>query len=158
MARPIHEAIADLYETVPSAREANGLVSQGRIAEAEAVLGVVFPQSYRSFVHRHGGWTVGGYEVSGLLPDEFARSAESEGEYAADVVRVTRFEREAMNLPPHLVVLLREDDGAMYCLDTSRQDAEEESPVVALEIGSDEFEDFSPNFIEFLLTMEENHR
>jgi hypothetical protein len=147
MSRNILEATAELYLLVPELRTSTMGASRERIELAQSALGVEFPPSYCDFLQRHGGFTFhGGFELAGLCPFD-----DDQANYAADVVRLTKFERDGSGIPSQFVVLLNEDYERVFYIDTSQRDAISECPVVVFTLGDTEPSDYADNFVEFLL-------
>jgi antitoxin YobK len=94
------------------------------VERAEAVLGVRFPPSYRTFVRELGAGDVAGEEFYGITSDEFVDSSVPNG------IWLTLREREDSGLPEHLVIVYEDDEGDYYTLDTSKEGSESENPVV----------------------------
>jgi hypothetical protein len=137
----LRDAIAD--------RPYAGPVAEADIAGAEAVLGVRFPRSYRIFLKHFGAvWLPHGYEVAGLGP---GRGTDPEPPLWSHVVDGTARVRRASRgqLPQEYVRV--SDDGAdcAFYLDTRREDAQGECPVVVLGPGRDGGM-LAPSFVEFV--------
>lgn len=98
-------------------------VSQDMIQQAESMLGVRFPASYRAFLATYGAIEIDCGSFAGLTP---------EGKVGddGDVVSFTRYAREHYRLPDPYVALDFQDGDFWLCLDTSQVDAQGESPVV----------------------------
>lgn len=102
------------------------------VARAEAALGLTFPPSYRQFLLDLGSGDVAGFEVYGLVDDDFVDSA------VPDAIWLTLEERESNGLDPRFIIIGALGDGTYDCLDTAHLDASGEAPVVQL---SADFED-----------------
>ena len=85
------------------------------IAAAERALGVRIEGGYRQFLKRFGWGGAGHIEIYGLG---------AEVPFHLDVVRVTQSEREEMEprLQRHLVPVMNDGGGNLYCLDTQMTD------------------------------------
>jgi hypothetical protein len=116
------------------------------VARAEAALGLVFPPSYRQFLLELGCGDVAGFEVYGVVDEDFTESA------VPDAIWLTLEERQSAGLDPRFVVIGALGDGTYDCLDTAHVDAAGEAPVVQL---SADFEDpvkLADSFGEYFLT------
>lgn len=89
----------------------------------EREVGVVLPRSYREFLHRFGSARLAGQEVFGLPRHGLW----------GDVVFMNQLLAPA--LPPGYVMVSRDGEGRVYCLDTSRMGPDGECPVVLLGRG-----------------------
>ncbi|SAI25821.1 SMI1 / KNR4 family [Bordetella ansorpii] len=98
-------------------------VSQDMIQQAESMLGVRFPVSYRAFLATYGAIEIDCQSFAGLT---------TEGKVGddGDVVSFTRYAREDYRLPDPYVALDFQDGDFWLCLDTSQVDQQGESPVV----------------------------
>ncbi len=92
------------------------------IRDAESELCVVLPDSYRAFLGEFGWGRFAGWELYGLGVDVPA---------SLHLPSVTLDERRRFLplTPPHLIPILNNGAGDLYCLDTSRL-MEGECPVV----------------------------
>jgi len=104
-----HE-LAELLEKNPSKSFGRG-VAEAEINTASARLGVSLTGSYRLFLQRFGWGGVGSLELFGLgadVPPYLSLTA------------MTRSEREEMSpaLPKHLIPLMNDGGGNLYCLDS----------------------------------------
>jgi hypothetical protein len=115
------------------------------VARAEAALGLRFPPSYRQFLLDLGAGDIGGFEVYGLVDDDFDDAR------VPDAIALT-LEARRNGLEPRYVLIGTLGDGSHDCLDTGHPDASGEAPVVQL---SSEFEDpvtLADSFGEYFLT------
>ena len=106
----------------------------------------MFPPSYRQFLLELGCGDVAGFEVYGLVDEDFVDSA------VPDAIWLTLEERRSSGLDPRYVVIGALGDGTYDCLDTAHVDAAGEAPVVQL---SADFEDpvkLADSFGEYFLT------
>src|SRR5262245_51085915 len=94
------------------------------VAKAEAALGLVFPPSYRQFLLDLGCGNVAGFEVYGLVDDDFTNSA------VPDAVWLTLEERRVAGLDPRFVIIGALGDGSFDCLDMAHPGGDGEAPVV----------------------------
>jgi len=106
--------------------EFSGPVDDAKIREAESALGVTFPPSYRDYLRRYGAMEVDGRSFGGL-------SAAAAVGSVGDVVAFTRHARADHGLPVRYVAIDFQDGDAFLCIDTGRQDADGESPLVLVE-------------------------
>jgi hypothetical protein len=93
------------------------------VAEAEAVLDVSFPPTYRQFLRQLGQVALFGDVMYGI-PGERTM-------FWTDVVEMNSFQRRSRGLLPHLVVFWLEEHTypAYLVIDTSLRDAAGESPI-----------------------------
>ncbi len=101
------------------------------VAKAEAALGIGFPPSYRQFLLELGAGDIAGFEVYGVVNDDFDDAR------VPDAIALTLDARRA-GLDPRYVLIGTLGDGSHDYLDTAHPDASGEFPVVQL---SSEFED-----------------
>ena len=114
------------------------------VARAEAALGLRFPPSYRQFLLDLGAGDVGGFEVYGIIDDDFADAR------VPDAIALTLDARRS-GLDRRYVLIGTLGDGSHDCLDTGHPDVSGEAPVVQL---SAEYEDpvtLADSFGEYLL-------
>jgi hypothetical protein len=136
------DELAALLERNPSKSLGQG-VSELEIDTASAQLGVKLAGGYRLFLRRFGWGGVGSIELFGLgadVPPYLSLTA------------MTRSEREEMSpaLPVHLLPLMNDGGGNLYCLDSRSAG---EPPVVFWDhtLGAQqEPMQVAPNFIEWL--------
>jgi hypothetical protein len=115
------------------------------IEKAEAALGLKLPPSFVDFLKRHGGATIGGEVVNGLLGLEFEEAV------GPDIVYNTLFDRQR-GLGHDLIVLVDNDGDEMFYLDTGTVDVDGENPVVRVLIEAPhDREKYASTFAEFLL-------
>jgi hypothetical protein len=115
------------------------------VAVLEGSLGVSLPPSYAGFLTSYGALGVGDSFVSGIIDDDALDRT------GGSVLGDTLWFRGHDNFPRGFVVVGKHEDGA-YCLDTTRQTANREYPVVNFEFGSTQHE--SPvalNFEDWLI-------
>lgn len=89
----------------------SGPASVGKIAHAEAILGVTFPAAYREFLERYGQGSAGSSEIYGLSSGDAEPGMDS-----LDVVHMTLSNRK-YGLPQDLVVVYSLGNGEDYVLD-----------------------------------------
>ena len=135
------EVAAALRENPMS--QLGGGATDGEIARAEQDLAVALPLSYRRLLGEFGWVAIPGYfELHGLgagVPSHL------------NLVGVTLAERSQFMspTPTHLIPIVNDGAGNLYCLDTSRNDAED-SPVVLQDHEIDEIHDVAESFLEWL--------
>jgi hypothetical protein len=122
-------------------------VVEAVVADAETVLGVRFPPSYRQWLLRYGSGYLATYELQGLAPD-LPSQRDPEEVYVGDVVYTALLNR-AEGLPLHLLEILSYEGDEVYYLDLSSGDGE--APVLCREAGYHELHTVAPSFAEFLL-------
>ena len=146
--------ILDRLTAVLEQAESFGPVSSERIDAAERALGVIFPNSYRTYLRAFGASLGTGYEFAGL-PDE---PKPGETPMWSDVVlRNTQIQRSCRGHIAATLVAISDDgcDDTFY-LDTSALDSEGECPVIALGPGRD-CELVARSFVDFVENVAANH-
>lgn len=138
----VFEDVAEVLRAHPQGDLGEG-ATDDEISRAETDLGVVFPESYRRFL-RDFGWAgvSGHFELFGLGPGVPRHLY---------VVGMTRSERSDF-MPPtphHLIPVLNDGGGNLYCLDTARDNGED-CPVVRQDHESGELSEVSSSFISWL--------
>ena len=119
------------------------------IEEAEEILHLQFPITYKTFLEKvgHGG------PGSAFIPGIYVESIE-ELESSGIVYGVLN-DRKSLNYPHNLVGIYDVGEGTTYCLDTSQFDENGECPVVVWPIGGYEetpiLEIINKDFGEFFL-------
>jgi hypothetical protein len=98
--------------------------SEDSIKNAEKKLGVIFPSIYKKFLREFGAGLFGGSQFYGVVESQ---TGESQDEDMLSVVGQTLYARKNYGLPNHLVLISELGNGAVYCLDCSK---EKESPVI----------------------------
>lgn len=125
-------SMADLQEAmrIVAANPGRGFFAGPRDAElvaaAERALGGRFPPTYREFVIRLGAGNFGGFEIYGVINDEFEVSSVPNG------VWLTLNERRESDLPDEFAIVGSTGDGDYYCVDVRNG---EESPVSVYQPG-----------------------
>jgi hypothetical protein len=102
----------------------HGPKPESLIRLAEETLGLSFPPTYRTFLSRYGCGGVEGFEVYGLVSDDFVHSG------IPDAIWLTLDERETGGAPPSLIFVAHTGDGGYYAIDVSLKTPNGESPVV----------------------------
>jgi hypothetical protein len=145
----LNEAL-DVLERNSDSTHLVGPASDSTIELVEARLGVILPPSYKTFLARVGGGSIGGYDIYGVMPD-----AEAPG--SPNVIWGTETARASFGLPHQFVPLVEFDDSSALALDTGRTAQDGESPVVRLWPGEEGDRlidrDAAPNFGAFLLDL-----
>jgi len=115
--------------------------------KAEAALGIRIPPTYRDFLLRCGDLTFGSMEIFGLFPSDFESSC------IPDAIWYTLDNRRLFNVAPTLILVQPSGYGSDYAIDTSRTNADGDSPVVEVYINEDEtpWQDVAEDFGAFLL-------
>jgi hypothetical protein len=91
---------------------------------AESTLALRFPPTYRKFLEELGCGDAAGFEVYGLINENFANSSVPNG------IWLTLKHRRSSDLPASFVVIADTGDGGYYAIDTAQRDEDEESPIV----------------------------
>lgn len=100
-----------------------GRKSEGLIAAAEKVLNLRFPPTYRAFLKDFGCGDIAGFEVYGVISDDFENSG------IPDAVWITLKMRKSDGLPLSMVLIAESDEG-YYAIDCARDSANDEHPVI----------------------------
>ncbi len=124
----------------------DGQKSEGLVAKAESALGIRFPPSYRSFLLDYGCGGFDGFEVYGLIDENFIDSSVPNG------IWLTLNERSGIGLEKNFVIVGSGGDGTYLALDTGSQDENGEAPVVRLSVEGEKFEIVAPSFGSYLLS------
>ena len=128
-----------------------GGVSDEIIQNAEATIGFPFPESYKLFLRTYGQGYIGDYYLILGLTDPDRSDA------LKDCVAVTERLRKDVSedFPKHFIAFVS-DNGEMYfCFDASKEEAENEYPVVryfpfeGVETGFSNFSEFVKYAIAF---------
>ena len=122
-----HDGIADFY----------GGQSEDEIAAADARLGFALPPTYRRFVAEHGAGEFGPADFLDVTGED-------------SLTLKVRAEGTAVSLPEPFVLVLVDDDGIYFALDTSQTGASGEAPMVVWIPGTPPpDETFDPIFEDF---------
>jgi hypothetical protein len=123
-----------------------GGVSDEWIGRAEAALGLHFPPSFRYYLRKYGGGSIGGEVLNGLLGIEFDDAC------GPDIVYNTQLDRTQSGLDPSLIVLVDNDGDEIFYLDAGHVDQGGESPVIRVVIEEPTARQrYAESFAEFLL-------
>jgi hypothetical protein len=91
--------ITDLMAASPKRKYFAGAMTEERIREAEALLGISFPGVYRAFLAAHGSGSIGSFELYGITGNALNNAV------VPNAVGLTLQERELSNLPSDYVVI-----------------------------------------------------
>lgn len=124
----------------------DGEKAEDLVVLAENALGVSFPPSYRSFLRDYGCGGFDGFEVYGLIDENFVDSSVPNG------IWLTLNERGGIGLEKKFVIVGSGGDGTYLALDTGSCDSNGEAPVVRLSVEGEKFEIVAPSFGRYLLS------
>ena len=120
------------------------------IAEAEHILKVTFPPSYRRFLEQLGECDIEGEEFYGVWRHR------DDPTQLMGTVHFTLQDRDDVDLPPAMLVLQYDGMGGTYVLDTSQPDQDGEAPVLAYQppwvANGRPLEPIAPSFGHFALS------
>jgi hypothetical protein len=150
MSQDDYDRASELIRQHPEAADFVGPCPAKLIAQAEARLGLRFPDSYRRFLREYGAGNLAGVEIYGVIDDQFEQGG------IPDAVWYTLNLREEFDLPEHLLGIHDLGDGELYFLDLSARAAE--APVLIYHPGADSQEqqsdqvapDFGPFFLQLV--------
>ena len=113
--------------------EFNGEVSSSLIELAEQKLDLTFPPSYCAFLKKFGCGDLNGFEIYGIIDDDFENSS------VPDAVWLTLQERK-QGLQHQYIIISDSGDGGFYAIDTSKHGPAGENPIILLDPnGNTEF-------------------
>src|SRR5919109_4743027 len=95
------------------------------IEQAERLLGLTFPPSYREFLARLGAGDLAGEEFYGIIP-----GLDMNDPTVPNMVGITKELHNAGTLPADMVVIGSTGYGPYYVIDTGRPDPRGEAPVL----------------------------
>lgn len=144
------ERFFQLVEANEADSDFEGEKSSELIEKAEKVLGLAFPPTYRAFLKRYGCGDIAGFEVYGILHENFNDSG------IPDAVWLTLDERRSANLPLSLVLVSDVGDGSYYAIDCGSRNDEGDCPVVIWTQGGIQTEQVHSDFGEFARIRLEN--
>lgn len=128
------ESIVLLHEVMGSA-ECAGCLSEESVSEAELVLSVSFPPSYRDFLLNFGAAEVGFYRIAGIAAEQAMLTPPR---WLNVVTHSNQLRRSFGDLLPRGHIAISDDGGEnKFFLDTSTSNSEGECPVVVLGPGRD---------------------
>lgn len=119
----LHQAFS-IIEKHKAASDFYGENRDETIREAEKILNISFPNSYRIFLKTYGAGDISGCELYGIIGKFETPSS------VPDMVWLTLQERNDGNLPKDCIVIYMDYDGLYYALDCSIVNKYSESPVV----------------------------
>lgn len=124
------------------------------IQQAESILSVTFPKSYRDFLKRFGQLGIGGEAIYGL-DDKEEYDIYRDENIVCNTLDERKFDYEDP-FPLSFVTIYNLGNGEKFCLDTAKMNKEEECPMMAWYFGrieslkddvGEDFGDFLLNFI-----------
>jgi len=137
--------IVQKVESLPEDITWNGPATDSHIKSVATELNCKFPSTYRDFLRLTGGGGIESLWISGIEADDVL--SESFGSVYGDTILY----REEWNLPPHLIIIQRDqDDNEPFCLDTSNFKGDE-CPVVLYYSNTGKTENISDNFALFYI-------
>ena len=113
----------------PSEYSIDGQYSDEEVENAEKILSITFPRSYREFLKKHGNVDVKSLDVMGLSRYNYQNSG------YGGLVWCTLKNREDFSQPKHIITIEHMGDGSYYALDLSQMNDDNECPVVVWPIG-----------------------
>lgn len=122
-----------------------GPKSESLVAKAESFLNVVFPPSYRSFLLEMGCGDINGFEVYGLIDDNFEKSSIPNG------IWMTWNLRSTIGLDHKYLIIGEGGDGTFHAIDTSIRTDSDECPVVRLSLDGKQSQHLENSFGDYFL-------
>ena len=119
----MYESAIQLMQQHPDMMYFCGPCHEGAILEAEQVLNLRFPESYRRFLSEFGAGSFGGFEIYGVICNREAQAS------VPNTVWLTAKLRQEVELPDQFVVVSDDGMGGYICLDCSSSSLKE-SPIV----------------------------
>lgn len=144
------ERFFELVEANEADADFEGKQSSELIEKAEEVLGLRFPRTYRAFLERYGCGDIAGFEIYGILHENFNNSG------IPDAVWLTLDERRSSNLPENLILVSDVGDGSYYAIDCGLRNNEGDCPVVVWTPSGTQTEQVYGDFGEFARSRLEN--
>ena len=124
----------------------SGEKSENLILKAEEALGLIFPPTYRIFLKKYGCGNIRYTEIYGIVNEDFEQSCIPDG------VWLTLTERAEFDIPHSIIIIADTGDGYYYVIDTSKKNADGDSPVFVWDVDEDEpTEKINEDFGDFLL-------
>lgn len=99
------------------------------IKQAEKILDLKFPLSYKTFIRKVGHGGPGAAFMPGIYTDSLDELK------SGGIVYGVLNDRKTLNYPDYLIGIYDVGEGTTYCLDTSQIGQDGECPVVAWPIG-----------------------
>ncbi|OCG35938.1 hypothetical protein A9G29_01550 [Gilliamella sp. Fer2-1] len=132
-----------------------GEINPSLIEEAEKLLGMKFPNSYKYFLKKLGCGDIYGQEFYGIIKADFINSG------IPDAIWITLKKRKDSGLPDYLVIVYFGGDGDYYAIDCRDPN---NAPIVYWEPGASQendklhkiADDFGAFFKETILNAKEN--
>jgi len=116
------------------------------VDEAEEILGLSFPPTYRKFLEILGSGDIVGCEFYGITNKGL-------GAFGIPNVVWLTLEKRKTGMPKSLIPIYSEGDGSYYCLDTSQTSDCAECPIVLYGINGEIGSQVANNFGIFMLTV-----
>ena len=113
------------------------------IIKAENYLGISFPPSYLWFLKNYGGGEIHGEEIFSIYEMPFDEVV------GGDVVSQTMSERQSGAVCDTEVLICVTNYGEQFLIDSSRQDKNNEYPIVR-KVGN-KIEDYASSFADFIV-------
>lgn len=115
------------------------------VSKAESALGMNFPPSYRRFLLEMGCGDIEGFEVYGIINDNFESSSIPNG------IWMTLDLRKKIGLDKKYIVVGEGGDGTFHAIDTGAIGESGENPVVRLSVDGRLSEAMADSFGSYLL-------
>jgi hypothetical protein len=138
------DELAEMLERSPSKSLGRG-VAEADINTASARLGVNLTGSYRLFLQRFGWGGIGSIELFGL-------GADAPPYLSLTAMTLSEREEASPALPVHLIPLMNDGGGNLYCLDSRMED---QPPVVFWDHTAGEQQEPVPVAPDFLVWLAE---
>ena len=139
-----YQKARELIESVGGG-DFEGPKPESLVIEAEHVLGLIFPPSYRRFLLEMGCGGINGLELLGLINDNFEKSSVPDG------IWLTLNLRRSIALDPAYIIVGEGGDGTYYALDTKNVEGAGEAPVIRLSVDGQHSERVADSFGAYLL-------
>lgn len=122
-----------------------GRRNEAWIVEAEELLGLAFPATYRRFLLEFGCGGFRSEEFYGIVDADLLRGPVPNG------IWLTRKLHQSSGLSRSTVVVQAGGDGTHYAIDTAQRNANGESPVLLLDVDCQPHETVAEDFGRFFL-------
>ena len=122
-----------------------GPISDRVVENAELLLGVRFPPSYKQFLREFGCLGLIGEEIYGIVNENLATGPVPNG------IWLTLDQRAKFSLPKQFVIIQSTGFGGWYAIDTSKENHIGECPVVLVDVFQQAIETVALDFGEHLL-------
>ena len=122
----------------------SGAVSKERILEAQDILNISFPASYKMFIEKYGSGDILGIEIYGIIKDP-----KIDPPAVPNAVWLTKKLRSDSNMQHKFLVISTTGYGPFYVLDTSEISDNDECPVYLWDLNNQiekKFNDFPGNW------------